>query len=343
MSPTTAGGSPRSNVRVALVGLGAIAQTAHLPVLSKMRGVSVVALCDNDRVKARALAQRFGVENTYPDIEDLLENEALDAVVIATPSHAHEPHVLSALRAGLHVMCERPFALTGKGVERILAAAKKAARMVFVANSHRFRLDAQALHAFIHGGELGKVYAVRAGEYRTPSSMAPWRLRRAESGGGAFMHLGLPLLDLAGWIADFPEPLRASATMTRGRGASAVEDSLFVFAELSNGFNVTIDVNWAYPGSEDRWWFEVLGTEGAARMSPLRVTKLIHGKPIDASPSGALQRDRPLTQSYRAAFAHFVAVLRGEATYKAPDDQVLIYHALEGIYQAAESGREFRA
>ena len=122
MSPTTAGGAPRSNVRIALVGLGAIAQTAHLPVLSKMRGVSVVALCDNDRVKARALAQRFGVENTYPDIEDLLENEALDAVVIATPSHAHEPHVLSALRAGLHVMCERPFALTGKGVERITPA-----------------------------------------------------------------------------------------------------------------------------------------------------------------------------------------------------------------------------
>ncbi len=343
MTQIATGGTAKSTIRVALVGLGAIAQTAHLPVLSKMRGISVVALCDNDRLKARALAQRFGVDNTYTDIDDLLETEQLDAVVIATPSHAHEPHVLSALRAGLHVMCERPFALTGKGVERILAAAKKAGRMVFVANNHRFRLDAQALHAFVHGGELGKVYAVRAGEYRTPAAIAPWRLRRGESGGGAFMHLGLPLLDLAGWIAGFSEPLRASATMTRGRGASAVEDSLFVFAELANGFNVTIDVNWAYPGGEDRWWFEVLGTEGSARMAPLRVTKLIHGTPIDVSPSGALQRETPLLQSYRAEFAHVLAVLRGEAAYKAPDDQVLIYYALEEIYNAAETGREFRA
>jgi predicted dehydrogenase len=343
MSPNSAGGAAKPNIRVAIIGLGAIAQTAHLPVLSKMRGVSVVALCDNDRAKARALAQRFNVESTYNDIDDLFETEELDAVVVATPNHAHEPHVLSALKAGLHVMCERPFALTGKGVERILAAAKKAGKMVFVANNHRFRLDAQALHSFIHGGELGKEHSVRAGAYRMPSATAPWRTRRAESGGGAFMQLGLPLLDLAGWLGNFPEPLRASATMNRARGAGTVEDSLFVFAELSNGFNVTIDVNWNYPGSEDRWWFEVLGTEGSARMAPLRVTKMLHGKPTDVSPTGALQRDTPLIQSYRAEFAHFIAVLRGEAEYEAPEDQILIYHSLEGIYEAAETGREFRA
>lgn len=343
MRTTAAGDASRSTLQVGIIGLGAVAQTAHLPILSKMRGVTVAALCDNDAAKARALAQRFGVANTYADIDDLLEHETLDAVVIATPNHAHEPHVLSALRAGFHVMCERPLALSGAGVERILAAARKTQRMVFVANNHRFRLDAQALHAFIHGGELGKVHSVRAGAYQRPAAMAPWRRRRAESGGGAFMHLGLPLLDLAAWMGNFPEPLRASATMHRARGAGTVEDSLFVFAELSNGFNVTIDVNWNYFGSEDRWWFEVLGTNGAARMSPLRVTKMVHGKAIDVSPTGAMQRDTPLIQSYRAEFAHFMSVLRGETEYEAPEDQILVYHALEGIYEAAETGREFRA
>ena len=343
MRPTPAGGVARPQIRIAVIGLGAIAQTAHLPVLSKMRGVQVVALVDNDPGKARALAQRFGVPNTFADIDDLLENETLDAVVIATPNHLHEPHVLSALRAGVHVMCERPFALTGRGVERILAAATKAGRMVFVANNHRFRLDAQALHSFVHNGELGRVYAVRAGAYHLRGTVAPWRQRRAESGGGAFMQLGLPLLDLAGWMGEFPEPVRASASMSRGTGKNSVEDALFVFAELSNGFNVTIDVNWNYIGSEDRWWFEVLGTEGSARMSPLRIVKDINGKATDVSPTGALQRDTPLMQSYKAEFAHFMAVLREEAEYEAPDDQILVYHSMEGIYMAAESGAEYRS
>jgi len=84
-------------VRIGVVGAGAIAQLAHLPVLAKMRGAQLVALCDNDRPKARALADRFSVPDVYTDIEDLLEQDALDAVVIATPNHLHEPHALSAL------------------------------------------------------------------------------------------------------------------------------------------------------------------------------------------------------------------------------------------------------
>src|ERR687895_2240298 len=106
-----------------------------------MRGAQLVAICDNDRAKARALADRFGVPDTFTDIEDLLESGALDAVVVATPNHLHEPHVLSALAAKVHVLCERPLALTARGVERIIAAAARAERKVAVAPHHRARAD----------------------------------------------------------------------------------------------------------------------------------------------------------------------------------------------------------
>ncbi len=327
---------------MAVVGLGAIAQTAHLPVLSKMRGVQVAALCDNDGAKARTLAQRFSVPDTYTDIEDLLEDDEIDAVIVTTPNHLHEPHALSALRSGKHVMVERPFALSSRGVDRLLAAARKADRRVFVANNHRFRSDVQLLQSFIHSGELGKIHTVRAGAYRARSTVAPWRQRRAESGGGAFLEHGLPLLDLAAWLADFPDAVRCAATMSRPRGANAVEDSLFVFAELASGVSVTIDVSWNYIGGEDRWWFEVQGTKGTARLAPLRITKDINGKPTDVSPTGASQRESPFIQSYRAELAHFVAVLRDEAAYDPPDDQSKVYWALEGIYHAAEDGKEIR-
>src|SRR3954463_13853388 len=118
------------STRIGVVGAGAISQQAHLPVLSKMRGVELAGICDNDRPKARALADRFGIPDAMTDIEDLLELDELNAVVIATPNHLHEPHVLSALAAGVDVLCERPLALSAKGVERILAAANRSGRKV---------------------------------------------------------------------------------------------------------------------------------------------------------------------------------------------------------------------
>src|SRR3954466_4759366 len=135
----------KTNVRIGVVGAGAIAQLAHLPVLAKMRGAELAAICDNDRTKARGLADRFGIRDVFTDIEDLLELDELDAVVVATPNHLHEPHVLSALAAGVDVLCERPLALSSKGVERILSAANRSGRKVIVGNNHRFRSDVQAL------------------------------------------------------------------------------------------------------------------------------------------------------------------------------------------------------
>src|SRR5436309_10064353 len=152
-------------VRIGVIGAGAIAQQAHLPVLAKMRGAELAAICDNDRPKARALADRFGIPDVYNDIEDLLALDELDAVVVATPNHLHEPHVLSALASKRHVLCERPLSLSSRGVERILTAAARANRTVTVANNHHYRTDFETLSRFTQCGELSKIAGIRAGAY----------------------------------------------------------------------------------------------------------------------------------------------------------------------------------
>ncbi|MBI2796863.1 MAG: Gfo/Idh/MocA family oxidoreductase [Gemmatimonadetes bacterium] len=329
-------------IRLGLLGAGAVAQLVHLPVLSRLRGVQLVAICDNDRVKARALADRFGALDAFTDIEDLLEFDALDAVIIATPNHLHEPHVLAALSRGAHVLCERPLALSSKGVERILAAAVRHDRKVVVGNNHRFRTDVQALSRFLHGGELGKLTGVRAGAYHPAGAIGGWRRNRPEAGGGAFLEHGFQLLDLALWLADFPDPVRVSAFMDRPRGAKAVEESMLVVLEAAGGLACTFDVSWSYHGEEERWWFEALAARGSARLAPLRVIKELNGKAVDVSPTGGAARESATLQSYRAQDTHFLSVLAGESPYKPPTDQLVLHRALEAIYRAANEEKEIR-
>ena len=150
-------------VKVGVIGAGAIAQIAHLPVLSRMEDVSVVGICDNDLPKAQALASRFSIRNAFDDIEDLLAYSKPDVVAICTPNHLHEVHISTSLRAGAHVLCERPLALSSEGVERIITAQQRAGRIVMVGMNHRFRSDVQAVREFVRRGELGRIKAMRAG------------------------------------------------------------------------------------------------------------------------------------------------------------------------------------
>ncbi|MBA2688963.1 MAG: Gfo/Idh/MocA family oxidoreductase [Gemmatimonadaceae bacterium] len=327
-------------VKIGMVGAGAIAQLAHLPALSRLRGAELVALCDNDGPKASALADRLTIPYVFTDLEDMLEMDELDAVILTTPNHLHEPHVLSALRAGVHVLCERPLSLTSNGVERILAAAEKADRKIVVGTNHRFRSDVQQLSRFLQGGELGKLLGMRSGQYHLRTQREGWRMRKAEAGGGAFLEHGYPMLDLALWLANFPPAVRVTAHMDRQKNPGAVEDSMVVYLECAAGVSFVFDVSWCYVGEEDRWWFEVLSSRGSARLAPLRVVKDLNGRPTNVSPSGASARESVFLQSYRAELAHFVSVVRDESPYDPPRDQVEVMRIVEAIYKSAEQGRE---
>ena len=102
-------------LRVGVIGAGAVAQVAHLPVLTRRSDVEVSAICDNDVAKAQALADRFRIESVYDDIEELLRHDTPDAIVVCTPNHLHGAHVRTGLSAGVHVLCDRPLAFFGGG------------------------------------------------------------------------------------------------------------------------------------------------------------------------------------------------------------------------------------
>jgi predicted dehydrogenase len=327
-------------IRIGLIGAGAIAQIAHLPVLRRFKDVQIVGIADADGAKARALAQRLGVASWYTDIEELLEFGQLDAALICTPNHLHEAHVLSALAAGAHVVVERPIALTSAGVGKVLKAAEKAKRNVLVAMNHRFRSDVQAIQQFILGGELGDLATVRTGwhVFRAAKHQLGWRSRKSESGGGVLMDLGLPMLDLALWIAGRPEVTRVSASL---RGAP-VDDIASVQLYTGDGPSIYCDVSWRHVGDSERFWLDIQGLKGSATITPFKVFKELHGQPVDVTPTGAAGREHAFTASYRSEWAYFLAGVRGDVKLVPPEDQVRLHRVIEAIYRSADEQRDVK-
>lgn len=328
-------------LRVGVVGAGAIAQVAHLAVLAKMTDVRLVALCDADVAKAQALARRFGIPDVYDDIEDVLSLASPEAVVICTPNHLHEIHTATALSAGAHVMCERPLSLTAEGVARVSRVHQQSGRVLFVGMNHRYRTDFRTVKAFAVGGELGPLRGIRAGWYifRPLGAGVGWRERPAESGGGVMLDLGLPLIDLSLWLADQPRITRVSASYA-GRPESLVEDTACALLYCEGGLSIFVDVSWRHIGPTEKFWFEVMGDAGSARIGPLGVFKEMHGTPVNVTPPEALDAGDVFSASYRGEWQQFLAMIRGETVAPDLEEQARLHDIFEAIARSAAEGRD---
>jgi predicted dehydrogenase len=338
----TASRTTSERLRVGIIGGGAIAQVAHLPVLKKLKTVEVQAICDTDLPKARALADRFGVKDALDDIEDLLRNEELDAVVISSPNHLHEAHVLAALSANLHVLVEKPLTVTSASVQRILKAAEKRDRIVMVGMNHRYRPDVQIVRSFVQSGELGRIESVRGSWhiFRPSRNQLGWRQRRELAGGGAMLDLGLSVLDLGLWLGGTPAPVRVSACLDSVGRERAVEQSGSAFVVCENGMSLFVDVTWHHLGEGERFGVGLRGSKGTAAINPLTVWKEMNGMPMDVSPTASGSRENAFTASFRAEWAHFEAAIAGEAKLAPLQDHLVLHRILDAIYKSAEEGRD---
>ncbi|HEX2168207.1 MAG TPA: Gfo/Idh/MocA family oxidoreductase [Longimicrobiales bacterium] len=329
-------------LRVALMGVGAIAQVVHLPVLNELDEVELAAVCDVDHVRANALAARFGIPHIFRSDEDVFKSDLIDAIIICTPSYLHEEQAIAALEAGKHVLVEKPLALSPEAVERVLAVAERTGRTLMVAMNNRYRPDTVALRPFAQNGELGDVFLTRgAWLNRKMRVVRPtWRHRRETAGGGAMMDLGVQTLDLCLWMLGFPEAQSVMTQMHFPEGME-VEDTAGIIVRLKNGAGISLTVSWSLVAERDRHYMRMLGTRGSGAISPLGVFKEVEtGHMIDVTPNVSLGRENLYTTSYRNELTHFVRVATGEIEEPPPREQIQIMRIVEAAYQSAAEKRE---
>lgn len=242
-------------VRVGIIGLGRSGWDIHGRALDGREDFRVVAVADVNEARQQEARERFGCA-AYGDYHDLLANPGVELVVNATQSFMHAPVAIEALRAGKHVLVEKPFATSLEEADAMVAAARESGRILTGFQNRRLDPDFLKVREVIESGVLGEVYQVRVGRYGY-ARRRDWQTLR-KFGGGQLNNWGPHLVDQALVLlgGEYTELL---AQLRRVAGAGDAEDHVRLTLRNARGLVVDIELAiCAYPQSE---WL-VMGTYG---------------------------------------------------------------------------------
>src|SRR5262245_47319380 len=198
-------------LRVGVIGAGIGA--THLAAYNQLPQVEVVALAGLDDDRVRRVAAEYKVPQTYREYEQLLSAPGIDAVSVCLPNILHAPVTIDALRAGKHVLVEKPLARNADEGRAMIEAAQAADRVLMIAFNHRYRADVQWIKQYVESGALGKIYYAKAHWMRRAGipRLGSWFVSKEQSGGGPLVDLGVHVLDMAMYLIGEPRPLAVSA------------------------------------------------------------------------------------------------------------------------------------
>lgn len=241
-------------LRAGVIGLGI--GYSHVKGYTSHPGTEVVALADPNAERLNKVANEFKVTARYESAEQMLRKEKLDVVSVCTPNKFHKPLTLAALKAGCHVLCEKPMAMSAAEGREMLAAAKRAKKRLMINFSYRFTEQSQALKKQVDSGVLGDVYFARTIWLRRRGmpGFGGWFGQKKLAGGGPLIDLGVHRLDLALWLMGYPKPEWvmgaaydhiASAIAKKAGKTFDVEDMATGFIRFAGGATLEIEASWA--------------------------------------------------------------------------------------------------
>lgn len=244
-------------LRTAIIGTGGIAH-AHAEALHTLRDrVELVAVVDLDESRARAFAEQYGAASVYADAAALLAGEHLDLVHICTPPQTHVPLAITALRAGVPALIEKPTALSLAEMDELVAVSRETGVPALTVFQHRFGAAAQRLIRLLNDGVLGRplVATCETLWLRTPDYFdLPWRGRWDVEGGGPTMGHGIHQFDLL--LAVLGPWARLTAFAARQSLPTDTEDVSMAVVEFDNGTLATVVNSIVSPRETSRLRFD---------------------------------------------------------------------------------------
>lgn len=348
-------------IKIGIIGTGNLANV-HATHYKNVPGVKLYACCDLNRERAEAFAKEHGVEKVYDTFEELVKDSSLDAVSVITWNNAHCNATIAALKAGLHVLCEKPMAMNAEEGRQMQEAAKKSGKLLMIGFVRRFGTNAEIAKSYIESGALGKIYYAKTRCIRRCGNPLGWFADKARSGGGPLIDLGVHMIDLARYLMGKPKAVSAYGITNSAIGpqenikhharylskdplkTSDVEDFASAMIRFDNGAALQVEVSFNAHVEKDELTLELLGEKGGLTIEPeLRMHTVQNDILTDITPVYTIPQD-----AFSAFFAreieHFVALVRGEETIcrNPSEDGIALMEILDAIYKSAEIGGEVK-
>lgn len=310
-----------ADIRLGVIGGGAIAQVIHLPLLKKISGVKVVALSELDNQRLQILGRQHGITKLYSTTDDLLRDPEIDAVDICTSTDSHFEIALKALNAGKNVLIEKPPTVNHSQCETLAKTAEEKGRVVLAAMNNRFRTDFMMLKSYIIDKQLGEIFYLNAAWHKREPSTKMQIDSKPQTRRGVMLDLGVVLIDLALWLLNFPKINNVNAAFFSRRSKSVakrdpthagrVEDTALVTMRTKGGAMIRLDASWGLQQPEESFRFEIYGTDGTATLSPLILHHRVKDKLVSLTPIQNSKFENVFKRSYETELANFVRYLTG--------------------------------
>lgn len=352
-------------IKAGIIGCGGIANGKHMPAVKHLPDVEMVAFCDLIPEKAEAAKRAFGTPDAkvYTDYRELLKDPSITAVHVCTPNRSHSFITVDALRAGKHVICEKPMAINSAEAKKMLDAAKETGKILTVGYQTRYKAEASYMKRLCEDGELGDIYYAKALALRR-RAVPTWGvfLNEYEQGGGPLIDIGTHALDLTLWLMDNYRPKMVVGSVFKKLGdqretANAwgdwdpekftVEDSAFGFIVMENGATISLESSWALNILDAQEASTLLcGTKAGLDMRDgIRLNGVKYGRQYVERPDmsvggvafyeGTSGADPEVVEQQ----VFYNAVRHGTDIVVKPEQAYTVTRILEAIYESAKTGK----
>ena len=285
-----------------VIGIGDIATRRVIPAIQAEARSKLYGLVTRDAAKAAP----FGV-HAWSTLDEALADPLVHAVYVGSPVFLHAPQTIQSLRAGKHVLCEKPMAMNEAEARTILHAAKESGKVFGVAYYRRSYPKVQRAKQLLADGAIGKpvLAELTSHAWFDGQGSRSWLVDPAKAGGGPLFDIASHRIDMLNFL--FGQPLRVTAQLSNVVHRYPVEDNATVMVEYAGGVRGVVDVRWHSKVTRDEC--RIRGTDGEMELSPLNGPDLIYPGARENLPAHA-NLHYPMTEN-------FVDAVEGKAPLRA--------------------------
>ncbi len=345
-------------LRIGIIGTGGISQVHMRGYESMPDECEMVAFCDLNPENTQKAVDKYGGK-AYVDYREMLASGDVDAVSVATPNKYHVQPTVDSLKAGKHVLCEKPLGMNAAECKLMCAAARESGKILQVALQNRWTAAARFMKQYIDTGAMGDIYYARAQALRRRGVPA-WGvfIHKDQQGGGPLIDIGVHILDFTLYLMGYPKPVSASGKTwdTLGRNPDlwndwgdydrdkfTVEDFAVGMIKFENGAVITLESSFMGNLDGNPFQTQLYGTKAGAMIKPYDEQEPItiyteqDRQLFNMKPANIPQVESSHVDEVKA-FVH--AIINKEPS-PVPGEQGLLLNAVfDALYKSSETGKE---